>query len=88
MGGAGEVAREAAVCFGPSVAFLEVLFDVGDRGGMGAFACEEVLVERAVEFAVAASVGAVADRLAGGGRDRCGAGESCEGGFGGDASLV
>ena len=43
-------------------------------------------MQRAVEFAVAASVEPVADRLAGGGGDRGGAGEACEGGFGGDAS--
>jgi hypothetical protein len=45
-------------------------------------------VQCAVEFAVAASVEAVADRLAGRGRDRCCAGEPGEGCFGGDASSV
>ena len=45
-------------------------------------------MERAVEFSVAAAVEAVADRLAGGGGDRCGAGESSEGGFVGDAAGV
>ena len=55
---------------------------------MGAFAFDEDLVEGAVEFAVACSVEAVADRLAGGRGDRCCAGEPGEGGFGGDASFV
>ena len=45
-------------------------------------------MEGAVEFAVAASVEAVADRLAGRRRDRCCAGESRKRGFGGDAALV
>jgi len=45
-------------------------------------------VQGAVEFAVAASVEAVADRLAGGGGDRCGAGEPSESGFGVDAAIV
>ena len=45
-------------------------------------------MEGAVEFAVAAAVEAVADRLAGGGGDRCGAGEPGEGGFGVDPALV
>ena len=51
---AGEVALEAAVCFAPCFAFLEAPFDVGDRGGVCAFAGDEDHVECAVEFAVAA----------------------------------
>src|SRR6266567_2641479 len=85
---AGEVALEAAVCFASGLAFLEASFDVGDRGGVCAFACDEDHVQRAVEFAVAASVEPVADRLPGGSGYRCGAGEPCEGGFGADPSLV
>jgi len=45
-------------------------------------------VERAVEFAVAWAVEAVADCLAWGGGDRGGAGEACEGGFRSDAAWV
>jgi hypothetical protein len=67
---------------------LYSMFDVGVRRGVRAFACDEDHVQCAVEFSVAAAVEAVADRLAGGGRDRCGAGEPGEGGFGADASLV
>jgi hypothetical protein len=67
---------------------LESSFDVGDLCGVCAFACDEDHVQCAVEFAVAASVEAVADRLVGGGRDRCCAGEPGEGCFGGDASSV
>ena len=85
---AGEVALEAAVCFASCFAFLETSFDVGDRGGVCAFACDEDHVQGAVEFAVACSVESVADRLAGGGGDRCCAGEPGEGGFGADPSLV
>src|SRR2546430_12280198 len=81
---AGEVALEAAGCFASCLAFLEASFDVGDRGGVGAFAGDEDRVECAVEFAVAAAVEPVADRLAGGGGDRRCAGEPCEGCFGGD----
>ena len=78
---AGEVALEAAVCFAACFAFLEASFDVGDRGGVCAFAGDEDHVQGAVEFAVACSVEPVADRLAGGGGDRCCAGESGEGCF-------
>src|SRR5690348_8873021 len=42
----------------------------------------------AVEFSVAASVESVADCLAGGGRDRCCAGEPCEGGLGRKSAAV
>jgi hypothetical protein len=48
---------------------------------MEAFTRDQDQVERAVEFAVAATVEPVADGLAGGGRDRGGAGEACEGRF-------
>src|SRR6266516_1699804 len=85
---AGEVALEATVCFASCLAFLQASFDVGDRGGVGAVACDEDHVQCAVEFAVAASVEPVADCLPGGGGDRCCAGESCEGCFGADPSLV
>src|SRR6266498_2986075 len=85
---AGEGALEAAGCFAPCLAFLQPSFDVSDRGGVRAFAGDEDHVQCAVEFAVAASVEAVADRLSGGGRDRCCAGESCEGCLGGDPALV
>src|SRR6266566_8097166 len=85
---AGEVALEAAGCFASGFSFLQPSFDVGDGGGVGAFAGDEDHVECAVEFAVAASVEPVADRLPGGGGDRGCAGEACEGGFGGDPSLV
>src|SRR5947209_18860615 len=85
---AGEVALEAAVRFAACFALLYSALDVGDRGGMCAFAGDEDHVQCAVEFSVAASVESVADYLAGGGGDRCGAGEPGEGGFGADASLV
>jgi hypothetical protein len=85
---AGEVAFEAAVCFASGLAFGEAAFDVGDRRWMEAFTRDQDQVERAVEFAVAASVEPVADGLAGGGRDRGGAGEACEGGFRSDAAWV
>ena len=52
------------------------------------FSCDEDHVECAVEFSVAASVEAVADGLAGGGGDRCCAGEPRKRCFGGDPSLV
>jgi hypothetical protein len=38
---AGEVALEAAGCFASCLAFLEASFDVGDRGGVCAFAGDE-----------------------------------------------
>ena len=57
-------------------------------GGCDAFSGDEDHVQCAVEFAVAAAVEAVADRLAGGGGDRCGAGEPGEGGFASDPALV
>jgi hypothetical protein len=71
---AGEVALEAAVGFAACLAFLEASFDVGDCGGVCAFAGDEDHVQGSVEFAVAASVESVADRLPGGGGDRGGAG--------------
>jgi len=43
-------------------------------------------VEGAVELTVAAAVEPVADGLAGGGGDGCGAGEGGEGGFGAEAA--
>jgi hypothetical protein len=45
-------------------------------------------VQCAVELAVAAAVEAVADRLSGGGGDRCAAGEAGEGGFASDPAAV
>src|SRR3954471_20874773 len=85
---AGEVALEAAVCFSPCLAFLDSPFDVGDRGGVPAASVDEDHVDRAVEAAVAASVEAVPDGLARGGRDRRDAGEAGERGFVGDAARV
>ena len=85
---AGEVALEAAVCFASGFAFCDASCDVGDRGGVCAFACDEDHVQCAVEFAVTCSVEAVADRLAGGSRYRRGAGEPREGCFRGDAAGV
>ena len=85
---AGEVALEAAVCFAACFAFVEAAFEVGDRCGVCALACEDDGVQGAVEFSVAGAVEAVADCLAGGGGDRGCAGESGEGGFGVDPSVV
>ena len=81
------MALEAAVCLASGLAFCEAAFDVGDRLWVCAFACDEDLVQGAVEFAVAGAVEAVADRLAGGRGGWCCAGESGEGGFGVDTSL-
>jgi len=67
---------------------LEASFDVGDRRRVQAFPRDEDHVQRAVEFAVSASVEPVADGLAGGGGDRRCAGKSREGGFGSDAAVV
>src|ERR1035437_6073941 len=75
---AGEVALEAAVCLASGLAFLEAPFDVGGRRGGGGV----------VGFGVAAWVERVADGLAGGGGDRSGAGESCEGGLRSDSAAV
>jgi len=85
---AGEVTLEAAVCLASRFAFLESPLDVGDRGGMGAFSCDEDHVQCPVEFSVAASVEPVADGLAGRGGDRGCAGESCERGLRLDAAVV
>jgi hypothetical protein len=62
-----EVSLEAAVCLPFGFALLNASLDVGDRRRVCAFPCDEDHVECAVEFAVAASVEAVADGLAGGG---------------------
>ena len=85
---AGEVALEAAVCLAARLALLQTPFDVRDRRRMEAFPRDQDHVERAVEFAVAATVEPVADGLPGRGRDRGGAGEACEGGFRSDAALM
>ncbi len=85
---AGEIALEAAVCFASCLAFLQTSLDVGDRGGMCAFARDEDHVQCTVEFSVAASVEAVADRLSGGSGDRCCAGEPRERGFRFDPAAV
>ena len=78
---AGKVALEAAGGFAAGLAFLGSAFDVGDGCGVPAAACDDDLVEGAVEFAVAAAVESVTDGLAGGGGDWGGAGEAGEGGF-------
>jgi hypothetical protein len=49
---------------------------------------EDDLVEGPVELSVAAAVEPVADRLAGGGRDRGGAGEPGEGGLADETAAV
>jgi hypothetical protein len=85
---AGEVALEAAGRFAGCFAFVVAAFDVGDGGGVVLAAVEDDCVEGAVEVAVAASVESVADGLAAGGGDRCGAGEAGEGGFVSDAAWV
>jgi hypothetical protein len=51
-----EAALETAVCFASCLAFLRPSLDVGDRGGVWAFAGDEDHVQCAVEFAVAAAV--------------------------------
>jgi hypothetical protein len=85
---AGEVAFEAADGFAACFAFAGSAVEVGNRGGVAVAADHDDRVERTVELAVAAAVEPVADRLAGGGGDGCGAGESGEGGFGSDAAWV
>jgi hypothetical protein len=85
---AGEVAFEAAVCFAATLAVLDASVGVGDRRWVRASAGDEDHVQCAVELAVAAAVEAVADRLSGGGGDRCAAGEAGEGGFASDPAAV
>jgi hypothetical protein len=75
---AGEVAFEAADGLAAGLAFADPAFDVGDRGRIDSASGDEDLVEGAVELAVSAAVESVADRLAGGGGDRGGAGEAGE----------
>ena len=85
---AGEVALEATGCFASGLPFLGSPVDVVDCRLVPAASGDDDLVEGAVEFAVAASVEAVADGLAGGGGDRCGAGEARERCFASETSGV
>jgi hypothetical protein len=75
---AGEVALEAAERFAPALALLDPPVDVGVGWWVHTASGYQDLVERPVEFAVAATVKVMSDRLAGGGRDRGDAGETGE----------
>ena len=85
---AGEVALEEAGGVAVAFAFGDAAGDVVLGGGVVVAAVEDDGVEGAVELAVAAAAESVSGRLAAGGGDRRDAGESGEGGFGADASVV
>ena len=85
---AGEVALEAAGGLAAALSFLDSALDVVDGWSVHSASGEDDLVEGAVELSVAAAVEPVADRLAGGGRDRGGAGEPGEGGLADQAATV
>jgi hypothetical protein len=85
---AGEVALEEADRFAFALSLAPSTLDVGDRARVVLASCDHDLVQDGVEFAVAAAVEPVTDRLAGGGRDRWRAGQAREGGFAAEASLV
>src|SRR5436189_6366337 len=74
----GEVALEAAGGLAAAFPFLDSTFDVVDGRSVRSASGNDDLVGCAVELSVAAAVEPVADRLAGRGRDRGGAGESRE----------
>jgi hypothetical protein len=78
---AGEVALEASADLSEGASFGASAFDVGAGAGVHAHAGDDGHVQRAVQAPVAAAVDAVADRVAGGGRDRVHAGEAGEGGL-------
>jgi hypothetical protein len=78
---AGDVAFEAADGLELGLAFGLLALDVGAGGGVPGDAAQRDDVDRAVELSVAAAVQSVADGVAGGGRDRRGAGVSGEAGF-------
>src|SRR5215217_4783144 len=84
----GEVAFEAAGGLAGAFAFLDSTLDVVDGRSVRAASGDSDLVERSVELSVACAVEPVADRLAGRGRDRGGAGEPGEGGLADDAAAV
>jgi hypothetical protein len=85
---AGEVALEAAGGLAAALSFSDSTLDVVDRRLVGSASGEDDLVEGPVELSVAAAVEPVADRLAGGGRDRGGAGEPGEGGLADETAAV
>jgi hypothetical protein len=84
----GEVALEAAGGLAASFSFLDSAFDVVGGRSVRSASGNDDLVEGSVELSVAAAVEAVADRLAGGGRDRGGACESRECGLADQAAVV
>jgi hypothetical protein len=85
---AGEVALEAAGGLAAALPFLDPALDVVDGRSVHSPSGDDNLMERAVELSVAAAVEPVADRLAGGGGDRGGAGEPGEGGLADQAAAV
>jgi hypothetical protein len=85
---AGEVALEAAVCFGAALAVVDSSLDVGDRRSVSASARDEDHVECAVETPIAVAVEAVTDGLSGGGGDRGAAGKASEGGLASDPAAM
>ena len=85
---AGEVALEAAGGFAAALSFADSPLDVVDCRLVDSASGEDDLVEGPVELSVAAAVEPVADRLAGRGGDRGGAGELGEGGLADEAAVV
>src|SRR5439155_25186671 len=74
----GEVALEAAGGLAAAFPFLDSTLDVVDRRSVHSASGNDDLVKCSVELSVAAAVEPVADRLAGRGGDRGGAGEPGE----------
>src|SRR5438552_18428573 len=85
---AGEVAFEAAGGLAAALSFAGSTLDVVDGGSVCTASSNDDLVECSVELSVAAAVESVADRLAGRGGDRGGAGELGECGLVGYAAAV
>jgi hypothetical protein len=85
---AGEVALERPGGVATAFAFGDAAGDVVLRSGVVLASVEDHGVQGAVELAVAATTEPMPIGLSARGGDRCDAGESCEGGFGADASVV
>src|SRR6266568_3178233 len=85
---AGEVAFEAAGGLAAALSFAGSTLDVVDGRSVCSASGNDDLVECSVELSVAAAVEAVADRLAGGCRDRGDAGEPGECGLADHAAAV
>ena len=85
---AGEVALEQLGGVASAFAFGDAAGDVVLRCGVVLASVEDDGVERAVELPVAAAAEPMPSGLSARGGDRRDAGESCEGGFGADASVV